>query len=243
MSKPTPPQRIALVTGANRGIGREIARQLAMTGAMSVIIGARDRQKGADTVADFARDGIRAATVTLDTSNSDSILHAVGQIEREHGAIDILVNNAAIMIDGPGGFDASLFDLTSDTMRRTFETNVLGPVALMQTVLPGMKARGYGRVVNVSSLAGQLQDMGAGFPAYRMSKAALNAATRIAAAEIGAGNVKINAASPGWVRTGMGGPDAPRTVEKGAETAVFLALLPGDGPSGGFFHDKSPVAW
>ncbi len=241
---PKPSQtRIALVTGANRGIGREIARQLSKSAGLSVIIGARDAQKGADTVSSFAQEGLKVSSVLLDTTDERSIVGAVAEIERQHGAIDILVNNAAIMIDGPGGFDASLFDLTSDTMRRTFETNLIGPVTLMKAVLPGMKARGFGRVVNMSSLAGQLQDMGAGFPAYRMSKAALNAATRVAAAEIGAGNVKINAASPGWVRTGMGGPDAPRTVEKGAETAVFLALLPDDGPSGGFFHDKLPIPW
>jgi NAD(P)-dependent dehydrogenase (short-subunit alcohol dehydrogenase family) len=109
--------------------------------------------------------------------------------------------------------------------------------------VPGMRERGYGRVVNLSSGAGQLSDMGSGFPAYRMSKAALNAATRITAAELGPGDVKINAMCPGWVRTDMGGPNATRTVEQGAETAVWLATLPADGPSGGFFRDMKSIPW
>jgi NAD(P)-dependent dehydrogenase (short-subunit alcohol dehydrogenase family) len=126
---------------------------------------------------------------------------------------------------------------------KTFATNTVGPLRLIEAFVPGMRERGYGRVVNLSSGAGQLSDMGAGYPAYRMSKAALNALTRITAAELGRGNVKINAMCPGWVRTEMGGPNATRTVDKGAETAVWLATLPADGPSGGFFRDMKPIPW
>jgi NAD(P)-dependent dehydrogenase (short-subunit alcohol dehydrogenase family) len=152
---------------------------------------------------------------------------------------------AAILIDGPGGFDASLFEMADETFLRTWETNVLGPAVVVRALLPGMIARGFGRVVNMSSLAGQLSDMRSGFPAYRVSKAALNALTRIAAAEAASGgnDIKINACSPGWVRTDMGGLQAPRTPEKGAETAVWLATLPADGPTSGFFQDKTPVPW
>ena len=114
---------------------------------------------------------------------------------------------------------------------------------MIEAIVPGMRERGYGRVVNLSSGAGQLSGIGAGYPAYRMSKAALNALTRLTAAELGPGDIKINAMCPGWVRTDMGGPNATRTVEKGAETAVWLATLPADGPTGGFFRDRKPIPW
>jgi NAD(P)-dependent dehydrogenase (short-subunit alcohol dehydrogenase family) len=167
----------------------------------------------------------------------------VGEVKRIYGRLDILVNNAAILIDAPGGFKASLFDLTSDTLRRTMETNLLGPVRLIQAAAPLMREQAYGRIVNISSGAGQLSDMGSGYPAYRMSKTALNALTRIAASELGGGDIKVNAMCPGWVRTEMGGPDADRSPEEGADTAVWLATLPDTGPTGGFFRDRKPIAW
>lgn len=238
--------KIALVTGANRGIGKEIARQLSALG-YTIVIGARDAAKGEAAAAELSSGGRAVSSVALDVTDAQSIASAIAHIEKHHGPIAVLVNNAGILLDGPGGFDSSLFDMTGDTMRRTWETNVLGPARLIQGIVPGMLARGFGRVVNISSLAGQLADMGSGFPAYRMSKSALNALTRIAAAEAshksGGGNVKINACSPGWVRTGMGGPAAPRDVAKGAETPVWLATLGDDGPTGGFFQDKAAIAW
>ncbi len=237
-----PATHLALITGANRGIGLEIARQLGGLGHR-VVVAARDGGKAETAVATLKAQGIDAAPVVLDVTSTASVSAAIAQTEQQHGPVGILVNNAAILIDGPGGFDARLFDMTDDTVRQTFETNVLGPSRLIQAVLPGMIARGYGRIVNMSSLAGQLTDMGGGFPAYRMSKAALNALTRIATAEAGRGDIKINSCSPGWVKTEMGGEGANRTVEKGAETPVWLATLGPDGPTGGFFHDKTQVAW
>jgi NAD(P)-dependent dehydrogenase (short-subunit alcohol dehydrogenase family) len=234
--------RTALVTGANRGIGFEIARQLAQQG-LTVLAGVRSEQKALAAGTAFQKLGCEVVPVVLDVADAASLPAALAEVEKRHGAVDVLVNNAAIQIDGPGGFSASLFDMTDDTFRRTWETNVLGPMATIRALLPGMIARGFGRVVNMSSLAGQLSGMGSGFPAYRVSKSALNALTRIAAAEASSGNVKVNACSPGWVRTDMGGRDAPRTPEKGAETAVWLATLPADGPTGGFFQDKLPIAW
>jgi NAD(P)-dependent dehydrogenase (short-subunit alcohol dehydrogenase family) len=236
------PMHLALVTGANRGIGFEIARQLAESG-VGVVIGARDASKGAAAVAALGGKGLNVAAVALDVTRQDSIHAAVREVENSHGAIGILVNNAAILIDGPGGFSSSLFDMTDKTARQTWNANVLGPARLIQAIVPCMKARGYGRVVNLSSRAGQLAHMGSGFPAYRMSKAALNALTRITAAEVGPGNIKINAMCPGWCRTDMGGPEAERDPADGAKTAVWLATLPDSGPSGGFFHDQKEIPW
>lgn len=234
--------KTALVTGANRGIGFAIARQLAELG-ITVLAGVRNDASAASATAAFGKIGVNVHPVILDVANVAALPSALRDIEQRHAPIDILVNNAAILIDGPGGFDASLFDMTDETFRLTWETNVLAPAAIIRTLLPGMIARGYGRVVNVSSLAGQLAGMGSGFPAYRISKTALNALTRIAAAEAGRGDVKVNACSPGWVRTGMGGPEASRLPEKGAETPVWLATLPPEGPTGGFFEDKKAVPW
>lgn len=234
--------RIALVTGANRGIGLEIVRQLARLGVVAVI-GSRDKVKGEAASELLSREDLIAPVVSLDVTDGNSIADAVSEVVRLFGRLDILVNNAAILIDGPGGFESSLFDLTGETMRRTFETNVFGAVRMTQAVIPVMRQGGYGRIVNISSGAGQLADMRSGFPAYRMSKSALNALTRITAAEVTDFNLKVNAVCPGWVRTDMGGPQAERSVEQGAETPVWLAMLPDDGPTGGFFRDRKPIAW
>jgi NAD(P)-dependent dehydrogenase (short-subunit alcohol dehydrogenase family) len=238
----TMPTRLALVTGGNRGIGFEVAKQLAAQG-VHVIIGARDLDKGHKAAKVLAGEGRKIDAVVLDVASAESITQACAGIARQHGAIDILVNNAGILIDGPGGFSSSLFDMTDDTARQTWETNVLGPARLMRAIVPGMSARGFGRVVNISSRAGQLAEMGMGFPAYRMSKSALNALTKLTAAEVGVGNVKINAMCPGWCKTDMGGAGATRTPEDGAKTAVWLAMLADNGPSGGFFHDNREIPW
>ncbi len=234
--------RVALISGGNRGIGLEIARQIARRGIVAVI-GSRDVSKGESAAATILQEGYRAEVVRLDVTDGESIAKAVDDVVGRHGRIDILVNNAAILIDGPGGFKSSLFDMKSETARQTFETNVLGPLRLTQAVVPIMQRQSYGRIVNLSSGAGQLADMRSGFPAYRMAKTALNALTRITAAELASTNIKVNAVCPGWVRTDMGGPEADRPVEIGAETPVWLATLPEDGPTGGFFRDRRPIAW
>ncbi len=234
--------RTALVTGANRGIGFEIARQLARLGVLAVI-GARDPKDGVAAAEKLQSEGLDVPVVALDVDREDSAAAAVAEVKRLYGRLDVLVNNAAILIDAPGGFNASLFELTGETARRTFETNVLGPLRLIQAASPLMREQGYGRIVNLSSIAGQLAEMGKGYPAYRISKTALNALTRIAAAELNDGNIKVNAMCPGWVRTDMGGANAERSVEQGADTAVWLATLADDGPTGGFFRDRKPIAW
>ncbi len=234
--------RTALVTGANRGIGFEIARGLARLGVLAVI-GARDPKDGMIAAEKLQSEGLDVPVVALDVDSEGSTAAAVAEVQRIYGRLDILVNNAAVLIDGPGGFKASLFDLTADTVRRTFDTNLIGPIRLIQAAAPVMRAQEYGRIVNVSSTAGQLSEMGSGYPAYRMSKAALNALTRIAAAELNGANIKVNSMCPGWVKTDMGGANAERTPEEGADTAIWLATLPDDGPTGGFFKDRKPIAW
>lgn len=234
--------RTALVTGANRGIGFEIVRQLARLGVLAVI-GARDPKDGVAAAEKLQSEGLDVPVVALDVDREESSAAAVAEVKRLYGRLDVLVNNAAILIDAPGGFNASLFELTGETARRTYETNVLGPLRLIQAAAPLMREQGYGRIVNLSSIAGQLAEMGKGYPAYRISKTALNALTRIAAAELNDGNIKVNAMCPGWVRTDMGGANAERSVEQGADTAVWLATLADDGPTGGFFRDRKPIAW
>lgn len=234
--------RTALVSGANRGIGFEIVRGLARLGVLAVI-GARETKDGLAAAEKLQSEGLDVPVVALDVDQEGSAAQAVAEVKRIYGRLDVLVNNAAVLIDGPGGFKASLFDLKADTLRRTMETNLMGPIRLIQAAAPLMREQGYGRIVNVSSIAGQLADMGSGYPAYRMSKAALNALTRIAAAELGGGDIKVNAMCPGWVRTDMGGANADRSPEEGADTAIWLATLPDDGPTGGFFRDRKPIAW
>jgi NAD(P)-dependent dehydrogenase (short-subunit alcohol dehydrogenase family) len=234
--------RTALVSGANRGIGFEIVRQLARLGVLAVI-GSRDPKDGLSAAEKLQSEGLDVPVVALDVDREGSAAEAVAEVKRLYGRLDVLVNNAAVLIDSPGGFKASLFDLTGDIARQTFETNLLGPLRLIQAAAPLMREQGYGRIVNVSSSAGQLAEMGRGYPAYRMSKTALNALTRIAAAELSAGNIKVNAMCPGWVRTEMGGANADRSPEQGADTAVWLATLPDEGPTGGFFRDRKPIAW
>jgi NAD(P)-dependent dehydrogenase (short-subunit alcohol dehydrogenase family) len=223
--------RIALVTGANRGIGLEVCRELAARG-LRVMLTARDLSKAQEAARSVRSSGDIVAA-RLDVTDPVSIRALAG----EH--VDVLVNNAGILVDE----DERVLDLTAEDLRATFETNVFAPIAVCQRLVPGMVARGYGRIVNVSSQAGQLTSMGIYAPAYSMSKAALNAFTRqLAAATKGTG-VLVNSACPGWVRTDMGGPGAPRSVEQGADTIVWLATLGAKGPTGGFFSDRESIAW
>lgn len=234
-------RRVALVTGANRGIGREIARQLAKQDVVAVI-GSRDMAKGRAVAAEFASEGLETPVIALDVDDINSASAAVEEIHGRYGRLDILVNNAAVLMDA-GGFTGSLFLVTPEVGTATFRTNVLGPLHMIQAAAPVMREARYGRIVNLSSGAGQLHEMSVGFPTYRMSKSALNALTRIAAAELSAHNIKVNAMCPGWVRTDMGGPNATRTAEEAADTALWLAALPDTGPTGGFFRNRKPIPW
>jgi len=231
--------RVALVTGANRGIGLEVCRQLAVR-RYRVILTARDGSK-----AEAAARMLRAAGdldvqhARLDVADPQSIRTLVDELAERSENVDVLVNNAAILL----GEDQAVLDVPVDELRRTFETNVFGAVGVAHAFVPGMVERRFGRVVNVSSEAGQLASMRTYAPAYAMSKAALNAFTvQLGEATRGTG-VLVNSACPGWVRTDMGGPGASRSVEEGADTIVWLATLSSRGPTAGFFSDRRAIPW
>lgn len=234
-----PTRRIAIVTGGNRGIGKEIARQLARE-ALDVVIGARDAARLAAAVGELGAEGGNVAGYPLDVSDPESVRAFVARVQKEHGRPGVLVNNAGVFPEPRG---ATVEGASTSLWRETFEVNVFGAVRMCREVLPHMRKLRYGRIVNVSSGLGQLEGMGAGTPAYRASKAALNALTRTLAAEVDGTGILVNSMSPGWVRTDMGGAEAPRSVEEGAETAVWLCLLPSSGPSGRFFRDREAIPW
>jgi NAD(P)-dependent dehydrogenase (short-subunit alcohol dehydrogenase family) len=218
------------VSGANRGIGLEVCRQLAQRG-WTVKLGARDLAKGERAAR--AIDG-EVEAIELDVADAGSVESAAARLDR----LDALVNNAAILYDTwQRGVDADL-----DQVRAAFETNLLGAWRVAQATIPLLRASRSGRIVNVSSGAGALTDMGGGTPAYRTSKAALNALTRILAAELRRDRILVNAICPGWVATDMGGAGG-RPVSEGAAGVVWAVELPDDGPTGGFFRDGRPIAW
>jgi len=232
--------RVAVVTGANRGIGFEICRQLGRRGGVRVVLTARNEKEGKATAQRLRDEGLDVESHELDVTSEQSIKTFAGWLEGACKRCDILVNNAGVMLDPRG---SRVLDSRIGTWRDTLETNLIGPLALVQALASLMRKNRYGRIVNISSGQGQLSDMGAGTPAYRVSKTALNALTRTLAAELKGSGILVNSMCPGWVKTDMGGSSAPRTVEQGADTAVWLATLPDDGPSGGFFRDRKPIAW
>ena len=228
------PKRTALVSGGNRGIGLEVCRQLAALGHR-VLLGAREPAKGEAAAASLRARGLDVTSVALDVADPDS----VARLAAVRPEVDILVNNAGVYLDE----GRRTLELDEAVLRDTLEVNLLGAFRLCRAFVPSMAARGWGRVASVSSGMGQLADMGGGSLAYRLSKTALNALTRVLAQEVDGRHVKVNAACPGWVRTDMGGAHASRPVEQGAETVVWLATLPEDGPTGGLFRDKRPIPW
>jgi NAD(P)-dependent dehydrogenase (short-subunit alcohol dehydrogenase family) len=221
-------RRVALVSGASRGIGAEIARELAADHGFLVFAGARNPEQVERS------DGIEPTR--LDVTDQATIDAARDRIDGDAGRLDALVNNAGVYGDSIG---AAEYDL--DRAHEVLEVNTFGPWRLIEAFLPLLRESPEPRIVNVSSGAGQLSDMNGGRAAYRISKAGLNALTRTLASD--ERWVKVNTMCPGWVRTDMGGSAAPRSVEEGADTAVWLATLPDDGPTGGFFRDRKPIPW
>ena len=232
-------QRIAVVTGGNRGIGLEICRQLARL-ELKVVLTARVEEKAREAAAGLASGPeIDVVPFPLDVTHPSEVERLAGFLERELGGVDILVNNAGVFLDRHfGGLTVPL-----DAVHESLEINVVGPWALSQALVPMMKKRRYGRIVNVSSGLGAMSEMMGGYASYRVSKLALNGLTRILADELHGTNILVNTMCPGWVQTEMGGEGAPRPVEKGADTVVWLATLSDGGPTGGFFRDRRQIPW
>ncbi len=228
--------RTALVTGANRGLGFEASRQLGRLG-YRVVVSARDLAAAERAAETLRGEGLDAVAFELDVSSDESCARLA-----ELGPVDALVNNAGIVPDSSEPSRSALV-VATDRLREAFETNTLGSYRVTQALAPGMRDRGYGRIVNVTSGMGQLSDMNGGNPAYRVSKTGLNALTRIFASELAGTGVLVNSVCPGWVRTDMGGPSARLSPEEGVETIVWAATLPDDGPTGGFFRYKQPIPW
>ena len=232
--------KVAVVTGANRGIGLGTARRLAQLG-LRVVLSGRDAaacERAARELRTQSAGPGEVASMELDVADPHSVAGFGEAVERQIGPVDILINNAAVFLDK----GVSVFDVDDSAIRTTLEVNLYGPLRLCRSLVPGMVRRGWGRVVNISSGYGSLANMGGRNAAYKISKVALNALTRIVAAEI-QGDVKVNSADPGWVRTRMGGAAASRDVEEAVKGIIWLATLPSDGPSGDFFLDGKPKPW
>ena len=226
------------MTGGNRGIGLEVCRRLGALG-YRVLLGGRNRELTEAAASSLRQGGAQVLARILDVTDVGSIRDLAEAVEKEFGGADVLVNNAAVLLSESG----DVLDVPLDDFRQSMESNAYGPLLLCQALMPGMLQRGYGRVVNVSSGAGQLASMSDYAPPYSVSKTALNALTRLLSYAGRNRNVLVNAVDPGWVRTDMGGPSAPRSVEQGADTIVWCATLPDGGPTGGFFHDRRAIAW
>ncbi|MGW4247006.1 SDR family oxidoreductase [Nocardia sp. NPDC004722] len=223
---------IALVTGGNRGIGREVCKQLAERG-FTVVLGARSAEAGKAAAA-----AVGALPVLLDVTDDASVVAAAQEVAEVHGRLDVLINSAAITYDT--WQRAETADLT--VVREAAETNLYGPWRMVQAFLPLLRKSSHARIVNVSSEAASLAGMGGGTPAYNTTKVALNALTRMLAAELRADRILVNSICPGWVATDMGGPGG-RPIPEGAAGIVWAATLPDTGPTGGFFRDGQPLPW
>ena len=240
--------KIALITGANKGIGFETARQLAATGGVHIVLAARDRAKGVEAALKLQAEGLDVEALTLDVTDAASIAAAVTEIEKKFGRLDILINNAGIAVQNGS---KKVSEETLDVWRKTFDTNLFALIAVTQAFLPLLKKAPAGRIVNLSSIlaslalhsnpASPIYDFKV--PAYNVSKTAVNSWTVQLAYELRDTKIKVNAAHPGWVKTDMGGPSAPMEIVDGAKTSVALALIDAKGPNGAYIHLGEPLPW
>jgi NAD(P)-dependent dehydrogenase (short-subunit alcohol dehydrogenase family) len=241
------PKRIALITGANKGIGLETARQLGKQDII-ILVGARDLKKGEAAVSELRREGIDARALEIDVSQPASVRKSVGNVEREFGRLDILINNAGVMLDDD---KKKVSEQTLEAWRKTFDTNLFGLIDTTQAFLPLLRKSSAGRIVNLSSILGSITYHAtpgspvydSKMPAYNVSKSAVNAYTVQLAYELKDSKIKVNAAHPGWVKTEMGGEGATMEITDGAKTSVALATLGEDGPNGTYVHMGETLPW
>ncbi len=231
-------KRIAVVTGGNRGIGYELVKQLALKG-FKVILTSRDPEKGNNITQKFNDFNLDVSFIEMDVNNQESINNAATIVNKKYGRLDVLINNAGVLFHE----DQNLLKMEPTILEKTMTTNFFGAYHVIRTFIPIMEKQGYGRIINISSEYGAMSEMA--YPevgAYKLSKLALNGLTRLLAAEI-KGDIKINAADPGWVSTDMGGPSAPRTPEQATKSIIWLATIGNDGPNGEFFRDGERMDW
>tara|TARA_Y100000590_G_scaffold357169_1_gene411869 strand:- start:600 stop:1313 length:714 start_codon:yes stop_codon:yes gene_type:complete len=233
--------RVAIVTGGNRGLGLEVCRQLASQN-YRVVLTSRDEAKGAAAVQALASDGLEVLYHGLDVRDDSNIARAVGFVLSALGSIDVVVNNAGIHLDEPVDGRRNALVTSDETLLHSVDVNTFGAYRMCRRVLPIMENGGYGRIVNVSSGAGQLWDMDDEYPAYQISKTAMNAVTRVFAAA-SHDCVKVNSVCPGWVKTDMGGPNARLEISEGVQTIVWLATAGADAPNGAFYRDNKTIDW
>ena len=236
--------RIAVITGANRGLGFAAARALAQKNYHTILT-ARSQEKTDKAAGKLISEGLEVEGAVIDVADSKSIASFFDGLEKTHGRLDVLINNAGIMLEkgGSANFSAlSILNTDPEIILEAFQNNTLSAYHMIRMALPLMQKEGYGRIVNVSSGMGGLTEMGGGYPAYRISKAAMNAITRFVSQEVG-GDIKINSVCPGWVKTDMGGGSASREIDEGVAGIVWAATLENDGPNGGFFRDGKSILW
>jgi NAD(P)-dependent dehydrogenase (short-subunit alcohol dehydrogenase family) len=231
-------KKIAIVTGANRGIGFETCRQLSQLEFLTILT-SRDENKGKAAVESLSQEGGDLIYHQLDVADFDSITKLVSYVKEEFKRCDVLVNNAGVFLDRGN----SILDVPMEVLQETLEINFLGALKMCRVFVPLMRKNNYGRIVNVSSAMGSIASMGGYSAAYKLSKLVMNGLTRILADEIKDTNIKVNTMAPGWVRSDMGGPSAPRSLAQGADTIIWLATLQDDGPTGGFFEDRKSIPW
>lgn len=237
-------KKVALVTGANRGLGLETSRELAQKG-FKVFIACRDEDKGRAAEAKLLSENLEVEFLKMDVTKTAEIRAAVEVMKKKAEVPDVLVCNAGVFLESGGPTDnssASVFKVDPVIILKTIEVNTMGPLKLFQALVPLMKEKSDARIINISSGMGALNEMGGHWPGYRMSKTALNALTKILDAELAGTSVKVNSVCPGWVRTDMGGESATRSIEEGVQTTIWLATTD-NCPHGGFYRDKKLIAW